>query len=102
MAGEQIPVTPALITWARERAGYSIEEAAQKFKKIAAWEASESLRHDLRSCRLPCFVQCADQNINGLGVKSFGMVPEILAQFGLPTRARSHRPGVFRSSLAAP
>jgi Zn-dependent peptidase ImmA (M78 family) len=42
MAGEQIPVTPALITWARERAGYSIEEAAQKFKKIAAWEASES------------------------------------------------------------
>jgi Zn-dependent peptidase ImmA (M78 family) len=42
MAGEQIPVTPALITWARKRAGYSIEEAAEKFKKIAAWEASDS------------------------------------------------------------
>lgn len=42
MAGEQIPVTPSLITWARERAGYSIEEAAEKFKKIAAWEASEA------------------------------------------------------------
>lgn len=42
MAGEQMPVTPVLITWARERAGYSIEEAAEKFKKIAAWEAGES------------------------------------------------------------
>lgn len=42
MAGEQMPVTPALLTWARERAGLSLEEAAAKFKKIAAWEAGES------------------------------------------------------------
>ncbi|MFM9846719.1 MAG: helix-turn-helix domain-containing protein [Hyphomicrobiaceae bacterium] len=41
MAGEQMPVTPALVTWARERAGFSIEQAATRFKKIAAWEAGE-------------------------------------------------------------
>jgi transcriptional regulator with XRE-family HTH domain len=41
MAGEEMPVTPVLITWARERAGYSIEEATEKFKKIPAWEAGE-------------------------------------------------------------
>jgi Zn-dependent peptidase ImmA (M78 family) len=39
MATDQMPVTPALITWARERAGFSAEEAAAKFRKIAAWEA---------------------------------------------------------------
>ena len=42
MAGEQMPVRPALITWARERAGLSVEEATVKFRKIAAWEAGES------------------------------------------------------------
>jgi Zn-dependent peptidase ImmA (M78 family) len=42
MAGEQMPVRPALITWARERAGLSLEEAAAKFKKIAVWEAGEA------------------------------------------------------------
>jgi Zn-dependent peptidase ImmA (M78 family) len=42
MAGDQMPVTPALITWARQRACLSLEEAAGKFKKIAAWEAGES------------------------------------------------------------
>ena len=41
MAGEQIPVTPLMITWARKRAGFSIEESAKKFKKIGAWEAGE-------------------------------------------------------------
>jgi Zn-dependent peptidase ImmA (M78 family) len=41
MAGEQIRVTPIMITWARERAGFSIDEAAEKLKKIAAWEAED-------------------------------------------------------------
>ncbi len=36
---EGIPVNGDVITWARERAGLSPEEAAQKFPKIAAWEA---------------------------------------------------------------
>lgn len=39
MAKEQIPVTPAVITWARERAGYSVDELTAKFKNLAEWEA---------------------------------------------------------------
>ncbi len=42
MASEQIPVTPTLIKWARARAGISVHEAAQMFKKIEQWEAGES------------------------------------------------------------
>ncbi len=42
MRREQIPVTGSVITWARERAGFTLEEATEKFAKIAAWEAGES------------------------------------------------------------
>lgn len=42
MPREQIPVNPALITWARKRAGFSPDDAAATFKKIAAWEAGEA------------------------------------------------------------
>ncbi len=42
MPREQIPVTSSVITWARKRAGFSVEEAAEKFSKIAAWEAGEA------------------------------------------------------------
>jgi Zn-dependent peptidase ImmA (M78 family) len=38
MAHEQMPINSALITWARERAGYSLDEAARKFANIAKWE----------------------------------------------------------------
>lgn len=41
MANEQLPVTPGVITWARTRAGYSLEEAQGKFVRIADWEAGE-------------------------------------------------------------
>ena len=37
---EGIAVNGDVVTWARERAGLSPEEAAQKFPKIAAWEAA--------------------------------------------------------------
>lgn len=40
---EGLPITPAVVTWARERAGYSTEDASRVFKKIAAWEAGEAL-----------------------------------------------------------
>ena len=40
---EGIAVNGDLITWARERAGLSPEEAAQKFPKIAAWESGSAL-----------------------------------------------------------
>jgi Zn-dependent peptidase ImmA (M78 family) len=39
---EQIPITPSVITWARERAGFSVQEAAENFSKIEAWEAGEA------------------------------------------------------------
>lgn len=41
MPREEIPVTPSLITWARARAGYTLEEASEFFGKIEAWEAGE-------------------------------------------------------------
>jgi Zn-dependent peptidase ImmA (M78 family) len=41
--GEGIPINPALVTWARERAGLTLEEAARKFRHIAAWEAGSAL-----------------------------------------------------------
>jgi len=40
--GEEIPVNPKLVTWARTRAGLTIDEAAEKFAHIAAWEAGTS------------------------------------------------------------
>ena len=39
---EQIPINPALLVWARQRAGLSRDEAAQKFRRIADWEAGTS------------------------------------------------------------
>ena len=41
MAYEPLPVTPEIITWARQRAGYSLEDAQVDFKKIAQWEEGE-------------------------------------------------------------
>jgi Zn-dependent peptidase ImmA (M78 family) len=38
-----MPVTPEVVTWARERAGFSIDAAAADFRKIAEWEAGEAL-----------------------------------------------------------
>lgn len=40
---EGLPITPSVVQWARERAGYSMDDAARHFKKIAAWEAGEAL-----------------------------------------------------------
>lgn len=40
---EGLPITPTLVQWARERAGYSLDEAVHHFKKIAAWETGEAL-----------------------------------------------------------
>lgn len=40
---EGLPITPAVVQWARERAGFSMEDASRVFKKIAAWEAGEAL-----------------------------------------------------------
>jgi transcriptional regulator with XRE-family HTH domain len=42
MAKEELPITPALISWARSRAGFSIEDASKTFRRIREWEAGES------------------------------------------------------------
>ena len=39
---EQIPINPALLVWARERAGLSRDEARQKFKRFEEWEEGKS------------------------------------------------------------
>ena len=41
MKHEPIPVTRAVITWARERAGFTVEQAAEKFRAIGAWDAGD-------------------------------------------------------------
>jgi len=48
---EGLPITPAVVQWARERSGYLLEDAKRHFKKIAAWEAGEAL---------PTYVQVED------------------------------------------
>ena len=39
---EAMPITPEVVTWARERAGFSVDTAATDFRKIAEWEAGET------------------------------------------------------------
>lgn len=38
---DALPITPSIVRWARERAGYSIEDAKRHFKKISEWEEGE-------------------------------------------------------------
>lgn len=38
-----LPVNPSVITWARDRAGFSLEDALRHFKKIQHWEAGTAL-----------------------------------------------------------
>ena len=45
MAIERMPITPEVVTWARERLGYSLDALIVKrsdFKRIAEWESGES------------------------------------------------------------
>ena len=39
---EPIPVTPTVVAWARNNAGFTIEKAKETFKEIEAWESGES------------------------------------------------------------
>lgn len=38
-----IPVNPVVLKWARETAGYQLEELLKKFSKLPQWEEGESL-----------------------------------------------------------
>ena len=42
MPAERIRITPEVLKWARERAGFSPEEARKYFSKIEKWEAGEA------------------------------------------------------------
>lgn len=37
----RVPINPNLLSWARERAGYSVSALAVRFPKVAAWENGE-------------------------------------------------------------
>ena len=39
---DAMPITPSVVTWARERAGFSVDDAVADFRKIAQWEAGEA------------------------------------------------------------
>ena len=39
---EPMPIVPAVLTWARQRAGYSLEAVAEDFSGIVAWENGEA------------------------------------------------------------
>lgn len=39
---EAMPITPEVVTWARERAGFSVDAAMADFRKIVEWEAGEA------------------------------------------------------------
>jgi Zn-dependent peptidase ImmA (M78 family) len=43
MASEGIPVNPAIIQWARVRAGLTLDEATEKFRRFPEWENGEAL-----------------------------------------------------------
>jgi len=38
-----LPINPAIVTWARNRAGYSIDEASKYFKNIDLWEQGKEM-----------------------------------------------------------
>ena len=41
MPREQIPITPEVLQWARERAGYTLAEVRADFRNIDAWERGD-------------------------------------------------------------
>ena len=43
MSREQIPITPEVVKWARERSGFTVEELRSDFPHIEKWERGEAL-----------------------------------------------------------
>lgn len=91
MSREQFPITPAVLTWARERADYTLEEAQADFKDIEAWERGEScptypqlekLADKFRTT-IAVFLWPEPPDIEPIG-NSFRTMPE--PQFGLISR----------------
>lgn len=87
---EALPVTPAVVQWARERAGYSLDDAGRVFKKIAAWESGEAaptyaqleLMADRFKCPVAVFffpappeVPPVEQSFRTLPAEDFAAIP---------------------------
>ncbi len=68
---EALPVTPAVIQWARERAGFSMEDASKAFKNIAAWEAGKG------APSYPQLEQMADKFKTPVAVFFFPKPPDV-------------------------
>ena len=68
---EPLPTTPAVIQWARERAGFSIEDASKVFKKIAEWETGEG------APSYPQLEQMADKFKTPVAVFFFPKPPDV-------------------------
>ena len=41
MARVHVPITPAVLRWARERASHSVKDLSKKFPKLKSWEQGE-------------------------------------------------------------
>lgn len=39
---EVMPITPEVLTWARERAGFTVDDAISDFRKISEWESGKA------------------------------------------------------------
>jgi Zn-dependent peptidase ImmA (M78 family) len=87
---EALPVTPAVVQWARERAGYSLDDASRVFKKISAWESGEAaptyaqleLMADRFKCPVAVFffpnppeVPAVEQSFRTLAAEDFAAIP---------------------------
>ena len=42
MAREEFAINPEIVTWARERAGYTLNDALSDFRRIEEWEVGKS------------------------------------------------------------
>lgn len=93
---EGMPITPAVVQWARERAGYSIEDASRVFKKIASWEAGKNYptysqlesMADRFKCPVAVFffphpptVPEVEQSFRTLSAEDFAAIPRTVRTF---------------------
>lgn len=93
---EGLPITPAVVQWARERAGYSMDDACRHFKKIAAWEAGDALPTYAQVEQMaerfkipvavfffpmPPQVQTVEQSFRTLSAEDFATIPRTVRFF---------------------
>ena len=110
MAVERMPITPGVLSWARKRAGYKLEELAAKpnLRKIAEWESGgpgptyRQLEKIAKTLELPMAVfffpeppdlPPIDETFRTLGSAQFAEIPP-------PVRLLMFKARAFQSGLA--